>query len=238
LTWAILNHEYVQSAQASVPIQDRGFLFGDGVFTSARVENGNVVHWGQHVSRLIRHCREINIQPPDLKKAEVDELILRNQAEKGTWKLKMIVTGGTDPGLSLPSRAYGVFLVTMEPYQEPEGKVKLCRYPHPIETPVSALKTLSYLPRLMVRQYALDQGADDAVVCSADGWVLEAAFSNLYWEEGGEVFAPPLTLPLLPGTYLSTMTGWKEERITYDQLKEKESVFICNAMGSRACTFN
>lgn len=233
MTWVILNHECVLADRASISIKDRGFLFGDGVFTSVKVENGRLLHWDRHCERVTAQCKTLHILPPDIKQSKVEELIERNGAEQGVWKLKIVITGGIDSRLSLPTRTYGTYLVTLEKYEMPEGKAKLCRYPYPIESPASSLKTLAYLPRLMVKQYALERGFDDAVVCSSKGWVLESAFSNLYWEEGGAVFTPMSTLPLLAGTYLTSIDHLKEERITYEQLKEKQAVFICNAMGSR-----
>lgn len=238
MTWAFLNHRFVPSEEASIPINDRGFLYGDGVFTSVKVEDGNAQHLVHHCRRITEQCKKLRISPPEIKEDHIKELIKRNDAGQGIWKLKIIVTGGCVAGLSLPGRGFGTYLITLEKYSLPLGKAQLCRYPYLIETPLTSLKTLAYLPRLLVKQYALDKELDDAVVCSVDGWVLETAFANLYWEEDGQVFTPPLSLPLLAGTYLASINNLKEERITYEQLREKQAVFMCNAMGTRSCELN
>lgn len=235
MSWVFLNGEILPEIQASVPVTDRGFLFGDGVFTTCKVENGTIVQWNVHCERLRSQCATLNIHPPELDMDFALQLIEKNQATEGTWRLKIVITGGNSSQLSLPRRTFGTVLMTLHPFEVPEGPVRVCRYPAPVELPLAKMKTLSYLHRLMVKQYAIDRGVDDAIVCSAEGWVMESAFSNIYWREGEETVIPDLSLSLLPGTYLSSIQGCKEEKLTYEQLREKEQVYLCNALCVRPC---
>lgn len=235
MSWVYLNGEIVSEAEAFVPIKDRGFLFGDGVFTTCRVDNGTVVHWNLHSERLFSQCASLNIDPPNIDIDLVNQLIEKNQAIEGTWRLKVLITGGSSSELGLPRRRFGTFLVTLELFQVPERPARVCLYPAPIDLPLAKMKTLSYLHRLMVKQYAIDQGVDDAIVCSAEGFVMESAFSNLFWMEGEDTVIPDLSLPLLPGTHLSSLQAYREEKLTYEQLLEKDEVYLCNALCVRPC---
>ncbi len=233
--WVFINHEFIKAEDANVSIYDRGFLFGDGVFTTAKVENGKIWNCKAHFKRLASQCKLLNIIPPKLSEDVLYELIEKNQAFNGLWKLKVIITGGVSSELTLSLRKFGTFLAMMEPYKQPVGEAKICKYPFLIEIPNASIKSLSYLHRLMVKQYALDKGFDDAIVCSSEGWVLETAFSNLFWSEGGKVTTPQKTMPLLPGTYISSLPDCVEDAITYEQLKSKREVYICNALFVRSC---
>lgn len=230
-----LNDDYVKAEDAQVSVFDRGFLFGDGVFTTVKVEDGKMIHWEAHLDRLVSQCQSLNIIHPELSEHALRKLIEKNQASSGLWKLKVVITGGSSPELSLPVRQYGTLLAMVEPYQEPTGWARLCKYPLPIEIPNASIKSISYLHRLMVKQYALNQGFDDAVVCSSEGWILETAFSNLFWRERNEVWTPKITLPLLPGTFISSLPNRVEVEITYENLREKREVYMCNALSVRPC---
>lgn len=237
MNWVCLNRSLVLERDAAVPITDRGFLFGDGVFTTCKVEDGKIVDWEAHCERLRSQCSLLHIHPPDLDVDLVKQLIKKNEAGNGIWRLKILITGGNSPSLSLPQRSYGILLITLKPFQVPEGPVKVCRYPYSMDFPLAKMKSLSYLHRLMVKQFALDQGADDAIVCSSEGWVMEGAFSNLFWKDQGVVVTPDFSLPLLPGTYLSSLKGCREEKLTYEQLRKKDDVYLCNALCVRPCVF-
>ncbi len=213
-----------------VPIQDRGFLFGDGVFTTIKVDEGSVVQGNLHLERIVSHCQQLNIFPPKITLQDFQSLIKKNRAEKGIWRLKVIITGGNRTDLSLPQRDYGVYLVTIKPYIPNSTSLKVCRYPFPITSPLSGLKTLSYLERMRIKQYAIDRRFDDAITCSVDGFVLEAAFSNVYWKEGDLYYTPDSTLPLLQGTCIASLPEVQQAKITFEQLMEKKEIYLCNAM--------
>jgi branched-subunit amino acid aminotransferase/4-amino-4-deoxychorismate lyase len=230
LSWVYLNGEFVPASKACVSIEDRGFLFGDGVFTTLKVEEGMPEQWELHLERLFKQCAVLNIIPPKLSILIVQELIEKNRALSGIWKLKIIITGGKGSSHHMRLRPYGSFLAMLSPYTPNLHPLRVCRYPYPIESPLARLKTLSYVQQLMVKQYALDREFDDALVVSSEGYVLESAFANVFWKEEGQLFTPSLSLPLLPGTRLQSLPALIESFITYDQLLEKQEIYLCNSM--------
>ena len=84
--------------EAFIPVNDRGFLFGDGVFTTIRVIEGQPECMEMHLERIQSHCRALNIVPPAIASNLIMELIKQNGAENGQWRLKIIVTGGGGSG--------------------------------------------------------------------------------------------------------------------------------------------
>ena len=60
---AYVNGEYVPESRATVSISDRGFIFGDAVFDTARTFGGKIYRLQEHVDRLFRSLRYVQIDP-------------------------------------------------------------------------------------------------------------------------------------------------------------------------------
>ena len=58
-----LNGDYVPESQASVHVNDRGFIFGDAVFDTARTFDGKMYRLDDHLDRLMRSLRYLRIDP-------------------------------------------------------------------------------------------------------------------------------------------------------------------------------
>lgn len=239
MVWVFLNGEYILESQGVIPISDRGFLFGDGCFTTLRVFQGEVEFFSAHLQRLYEHCHQLRLDCPRIEEEWIKELIVKNRAFEGVWKLKIIVTGGNHPDLHLPRRPHGQLVMLLHPYQVQGGggssSCRLCVCPHVIEKPTSCLKSLSYLDRLYVKQYALDRGYEDAIVLSSEGDVLETAFSNIFWFDGHTLSLPHPDLPYLRGVILTHLSQHSPFALQYvkgalEEIPAEAAVYLCNAM--------
>jgi len=236
-SYVYLNGCFLPEAEAVVPISDRGFLFGDGLFTTMRVSDGVIECVDEHLSRIRSQCALIKIEEPILCHHHLQELIAINKADHGIWRMKIIITGGKDPSLNLNLRGIGTLLVTINPYDaQIHHSYKLIVYPHPISRPNAKIKSLSYLDRLQVKQHALDDNANDAIVVSHEGYLLETAFSNLFWCMKNTFITPSSELDLYQGTALECFKGAakelglvvREEKVKLIPLDAQ--VYTCNAM--------
>ncbi|MCE5318130.1 MAG: aminotransferase class IV [Parachlamydia sp.] len=235
---AYFNGKFIPEEEAKVPISDRGLLYGDGLFTTLRVAEGKPERLKLHLERLKAQCQILNIRLPEIFEADIAELIRANNAGNGIWRLKILVTGGDSSSLHLPAREPGAFAMLLKPYVEEESLATLCLYPEPISRPLSHFKTLAYLDRLWVKEYALRNGFKDAIVTSPEGHWLECAFSNLFWRVGDRLFTPRLDQELFAGITLSLVLeaaqrlGLKVEQV---QAKSKDipvkaQVYQCNSL--------
>lgn len=204
MSWVFLNGQFLLEREASIPITDRAFLFGDGVFTTIRLYDGQLECWQDHVKRLEEHCQQLNLLCPSLELEWIKELVYRNQAFKGLWRLKVLITGGSSTQLTLPQRQ-GQLLITLKPVSFQTTSCRLCLYPYSIEGPLSGIKSLAYLQRLMVADYAAQRGYDDALVLSNNKQPVEASFSNLIWFYQGNLWMPPSSLPYFSGLFLNAI---------------------------------
>lgn len=233
------NGTFISEEKAVVSVFDRGFLFGDGVFTTLRVSEGVVENAVFHLNRLKSDAHALHISPPRIKEEWLRELILKNDAFTGTWRLKILITGGDSPQLALTPRPAGNLLMTLQPYQKNAGKsLRLTIYPEPVEHPSARIKSLSYLDRLMIKDYARQREFDDAIALTKEGFLLETSFSNLFWCVGNDFYTPAPELPLLFGV---TITVIKEViqslgmrlhfvEAALNDIDELSQFFICNSL--------
>lgn len=236
--WIWMDGAYVPEEQATLSVLDRGFLFGDGIFTTARVSEGKLQFFSEHCARLEAQCRAIGIFPPAISIEWIQELIERNQATSGNWRLKIIVTGGKAGDLNLHERKWGSFILMLKPYALSYSPKRLTLFPDLIQLPYSSLKTLSYLHRLWVQDYAQKRGYEDAIVQSYEGYLLETSFSNLFWYDQKTLFVPDISLSYLKGIILEKILSKSEAgqfkvefvRSGIEEIPATAAVYTCNSL--------
>lgn len=201
---AYLNGEWLLAEEAKVSVLDRGFLFGDGVYEVIPVYNGSLFCLERHVRRLKNSLAEIHLGE---HLAEIDWAALLTEAvEKSGDSMAALyvqVTRGVDvarsfvypenpkptilimvnPAPQLASREIkAISLVTLEDFRWDRGHIK----------------TISLIAAGMLKNQAIAQGANDAVLVK-DGEVTEATSANIFAVIDGVIVTPPKTTSLLHG---------------------------------------
>src|ERR1051325_1994401 len=97
-----LNGQFLPRASASIPVEDRGFIFGDGVYEVWRVVNGRLFESDRHLARLTSGLRELRIPEPDIAHSDViskvaDRLLQDNKLTDGEATLYLEITRGVAP---------------------------------------------------------------------------------------------------------------------------------------------
>jgi len=235
---AFWNGSFLPEDDVRISISDRGFLYGDGVFTTLKVSNGHIECLEAHLHRLYEQCLFLKIKPPNISLEWLTELVRCNKAFDSDWRLKIIATGGS-LGKEESLRSCSHLIMTLSTYT-PSSKstFELTIYPTPIHKPTAKIKSLAYLDRLYIKEYAENHGYDDVVVISSDGHILETAFANIFWMEGEQLFFPDLSQPLLSGIALDVVIqsacrlgiSVSPVRIKTGELPAEARIFVCNAM--------
>lgn len=203
-----LNGEFIPRSDARISIEDRGFIFGDGVYEVWRVVEGQLFESERHLSRLASGLRELRIAEPDIIDPEimasVAERVLRESGlTTGEATLYVEVTRGVSPRAhAFPAkpveptvfvmanpmkssdvqRATGVSVITVE-----DVRWLRCN-----------IKTVQLLPNVLAKQAATEKGAYEAVLVRS-GIVTEGSHTNLFGVFNGEIRTHPLSNLILPG---------------------------------------
>jgi branched-subunit amino acid aminotransferase/4-amino-4-deoxychorismate lyase len=186
-----LNGEFIPADRPCISPFDRGFLYGDGIFETIRADNGVPEFLGDHLSRLERAAEAVSLELPETSfPGIINELLARNGLNEGCARVKIIITRGIQPSLSLHCIEPLTVLVTAVAQGPLHIPQRIGIYPERRTTPAAKHKTLCYLFNLMAKQWAADSGYDDALLLGCSGEILECTSSNIFIERGTEIIKP------------------------------------------------
>lgn len=193
-----LNGSYVPAEKARVPVTDRGLAYGDGIFTTIRVSEGGPRFLDWHLERLLRDAAALYIEFPAIDELEdaAKGLISRLEMRKGVVKIT-VTRGVGGRGPSTNNVVNPTTIVTASEMPEPRPPLRTITVPD-ARGPLTAHKTLNYLPNVLALHQAEAAGCDE-VLFARDGSLVEAAVSNVIGVVDGEVYTPPLDGAVLPG---------------------------------------
>jgi len=202
-----LNGQFVPEVRAVVPINDRGFMLGDGLFETMRVCNGRPFRLAQHLERMTRGADFLKIKcpftPRELEKF-AGQLIGQNQMPEAV--LRVTLTRGPGArGYAPPTDGQPTVVMTLHPAPAVDAddpiqwSLVTSSYRIPASDPMASFKTTSKLLHVMARMEALEQGADEALLINSNGEVAETAGGNLFWIYDETVCTVPTGRGALPG---------------------------------------
>ena len=202
-----LNGEYLPLEQARVPVLDRGFIFGDGVYEVIPVYGGRLFRLPQHLQRLHDSLAAIRIDNPltdEQWQTLLETLVEKNRAGgDNDQSVYLQVTRGVarrDHGFPKDTRptvfAMSSPLASADPQQMQAGVAAITlgdirwRYCH--------IKTIALLPNVLLKQQALEKGAVEAILVR-NGEVTEGSASNIFIVRDDVIRTPAKSERLLPG---------------------------------------
>ncbi len=190
-----LNGRILREAQARISAQDPGFLYGAGLFETMRSYRGRIFLVREHLQRLAGSAKFLGINIPFSEKKLADachEVLRANKIQEGRVRLTISREGAGGSTILITARALAA--ERLRPFKLIRSSFSVSR-----NSPTARHKTLSYLPYLLAFEQAQKQGADDALLFSEDGILLESSRANIFLVRHGELHTPNLALPVLPG---------------------------------------
>jgi branched-chain amino acid aminotransferase len=213
-----LNDDLLPLSQARVSVADRGFLYGDGFFETLKAENGRVLFLDEHLKRLSASAQTFRLSfPAGLPwEKRLQELLAANGLLQGVAAVKILLTRGEGDGLGLPAALSPTLVIYARPYVPPSPEEYATGWPVAVfparrTTFIGRHKSLNYLFYLAARQYALDQGAREALILEADGSVSEGAATSVVLLLNGRLVSPAAA-SALPGVTLAVLARVLQRR--------------------------
>ncbi len=208
---AYLNGEYIPAEEARVPIDDRGFLFADGVYEVARVYDGRIFKMAEHLGRLRDGLSAIRIEFPEIGGLEqvAERLLDENGLRSGGATIYIQVTRGVAPRKhAFPAGVRPTVFLAARPYQDAPASywddgVAAIRYPD-VRWARCDIKSVALLPNVLANQAAHEVDAFEALFVR-DGVVIEGSHSNLAAVIDGAVVTYPRSNYILPGITRDTV---------------------------------
>jgi D-alanine transaminase len=194
-----LNGTYLPLNEAKVPVLDRGFLFGDGVYEVIPVYGGRPFRLEEHLRRLDHSLAGIRMVSP-LSDGEWAEIFSRLIEGPGDQYIYLQVTRGAQPKRdhAIPAEIEPTVLVMCSPIAPiPLDGIRAVTV-EDIRWLRCDIKAITLLSNVLLRQEAVDRDAAEAILVR-DGRVTEGAASNIFIVKEGVVITPPKSGEILPG---------------------------------------
>jgi D-alanine transaminase len=201
-----LNGQYLPLEEARVPVEDRGFLFADGLYEVIRVYNGRIFALEPHLRRLADGLRALRIGFTGLDELGpiAERLLDENGLRSGDATIYIQVTRGAAPRAhafpspDVPPTVY-VAARPFTPYPAAyyENGVKAITVPDTRWTRCD-IKTVSLVANVLANQQAKEAGAFEALFVR-DGVVIEGSHSNLFAVYGDTLVTYPASNYILAG---------------------------------------
>lgn len=220
---------------------DRGLAYGDGVFETVAVRAGAPLFLVRHLQRLRAGLEQLKFPMPALGdddwQTRCEQVVEKNSIAEGV--LKIIVTRGAGArGFAPPADARPVLIVqaTQKPVVPETTGFSAVLAPWKIDpaSPLCSLKSLSALDKVLAKQWAQVQGADEALFQNNHGHLTEATAWNLFVVFKGQVLTPARHCGLLPGVIRALLletTTVVEAELSSEALAQADEAFLTNAVG-------
>jgi D-alanine transaminase len=202
-----LNGEYLPRSRALISPDDRGFLFGDGLYEVTPAYGGSFFRLDRHLARMRRGAEAVRLGLPEPEGlVELHEgLLARNGlTDEPVSIVYLQVTRGTAPRTHTfpdpPARP--TVWAWAKAFRRPAPEVWEAGF-GAVTVPDQRwgradLKTIQLLPLVMAQQVARDAGETDAILVR-DGLALEGAHNNLFFVFGDTLVTHPASNQILPG---------------------------------------
>ena len=236
---AFVNGTVMPIEKAMVPIEDRGYQFGDGVYEFIASYNGRLFLLEEHLDRLERSLRALDYAPisrSDIKKAVFN--LLKRSGYRRAGVYIQISRGVAPRNHSFATGMHPQIIMTIRPVPEVSTEIRSTGA-RAITVPDTRwgrcdIKTVQLLANSLAKQKALDSGCDDAIFVSERGVVREGTSSNLFIVSGKKLTTHPLGNRILSGiTRMAIVTickasDWvvEESQFGTDVLYAAEEVFL------------
>ncbi|MFC0269399.1 aminodeoxychorismate lyase [Kushneria aurantia] len=192
-----------EDGRAGFPLDDRGAAYGDGLFETVLVRDGEPLLWREHCERLEEGAARLGFEAPE--RAELDALPAR--AGAGEKILKIMLTRGSGgrgyalPDVASPRLRYRIVAFTPAAQRWREGvSMRLCRLRLAEQPLLAGLKHLNRLENVLARSEWQSPDIAEGLLRDQHERVVEATAMNVAWLENGRWLTPWLARCGVAGT--------------------------------------
>jgi 4-amino-4-deoxychorismate lyase len=229
---------------AVVDVADRGFQYGDGIFSTLLVRGGVPLFLSRHLDRLERDCRRLLIPAPDRAALSHEARSLCRTRRDGVLKIQ-VTRGSGGRGYRLPEAATPSRVLSIHPlpdYPPDLGEkgvaVRWCRTRLGINPALAGIKHMNRLENILARaEWPLGE-IREGLMLDAGGNVTEGTMTNLFLVESGRLITPELDLcgvaGVMRGLVMEAAASLgrivEERRIGPDEVETADEVFLTNCV--------
>ena len=243
MTTVYLNGDFVAHDRAQISVDDRGFVFGDGIYEGVRAIRGHVFAWTAHADRMAAGLAGLRIELArdriDALEAVCERLVRDNGLADGEAFIYLQVTRGAAPrthAFPPPGTRPTVYASATQLPARHELRQHGCKAItfDDLRWARCDWKTINLLGSVLARQASAEAGAYEAILVR-DGVVTEGAASTAFAVIDGTLRTHPLTQRILPSVTRKVVLecaaelglAVHETAVTLDELRRAQEIVLC-----------
>ena len=202
-----VNKSMVDAARARIAPVTSAMLYGRGVFTTVAIFGGEPFLWSAHWERLAHQAQRLEVACEDCDEKSVEravrKLVAVNRVRDGIARVILLARSSRRvwPGKRPGPRQTDLVIMTGDRVATPSRGISLAISPYRLNTfsPLTGIKSLNYLERIMSWEEADARDFDEAVMLNERGEIVSATMANIFWAKDGTVHTPALSTGAVPG---------------------------------------
>ena len=220
---------------------DRGFAYGQGVFTTVRASGGQLQLWDKHLRRLDEGCRRLGFPIEGLPKLLIKDIGL---LPKTDLVVKIIITAGSGArGYATPEQLNPTRVIQIDPFPQhlkdrQSVALRMCDTRLARQPLLAGLKHLNRLEQVLARSEWRDASVAEGVMLDTEGQVIECTAANLFWVKDRVLYTPDLSNSGVAGVMRAEVLERAEARgvqteigfFSPQTLFAADEVFLTNAL--------
>jgi 4-amino-4-deoxychorismate lyase len=232
----------------SIKANDRGLMYGDGVFRTLLIRHGKPLLWQQHYDKLQHDCAAIAIKCPSIQVVEADlQQLLQSSPELDSCAVvKIIITRGTATrGYAPVANPQVTRILSISPLPEypaifaAEGiKIHICKLRLGHQPSLAGIKHLNRLENVLAAAEWNDANIAEGIIFDEDNHIIEGTRSNLFLVRNGKLITPDLSQCGVAGLQRERVINYAKQNqivckiteLTLDDLLAADEIFMVNSV--------
>ncbi|HEV8272688.1 MAG TPA: aminotransferase class IV [Chitinophagaceae bacterium] len=246
MEFIVVNGNFIEKNKAALALDDHSYRYGDGLFETMKIANGNILLEEYHFKRLFSGLKTLKIKTPALfTRQKIDEQVKRlckkNNYEESA-RVRLSVSRGSGGLYDCDNKfSYLIECWQLEQNDFNENGLVIDIFPDARKSIdiFSNLKSANYLPYVMAALWAKENKLNDALILNQHERICDATIANVFWVKDGKIFTPSLNEGCVAGVMRKKIleltirnSGFLllESVLTEDILFQADEVFLTNAI--------
>ena len=229
----------------TININDRGFLYGDGLFETMAILNGKIQLWEAHWQRLSFGCKQLSIELPNKNTIENEIKILIEHNNEKQFVIKLIVTRGEGQrGYRFSKEQHATRILSshawpnyLEKHQAEGVDVCYCETKLSENEKLAGIKHLNRLEQVLARN-EWDDEFQEGLMLTTKGNVVDGTMSNFFAVQDNKIFTPNLSLCGVEGVMRKTVIKAAKEKgysiyekdFNKAEVEQADELFLTNSL--------
>lgn len=224
----------------SLSVTDRGFAYGDGLFTTAKIAAGKIALLPEHINRLRTGSEQLALMGIDFNSltAELEQLAQHYELAV----LKVVISAGSGGrgysriGAEQPTVVISIFDFPQHyiTWQKQGISLGVSEQRLGLNPMLSGLKHLNRLEQVLLRAELDQTKFDDLVVLNIKNEVVETTCANLFWFNAGTLYTTQIddagVAGLMRASILAKYPQTVIKKADLAELLTAQEIFICNSV--------